>query len=54
MLISFALVVVTGIAQEFQSGMSWSAYSRFVGDDFGAPWAREGVALRRFATSSVR
>ena len=37
MLISFAVGVVTGIVQEFQFGMNWSGYSRFVGDVFGAP-----------------
>ncbi|GMA66367.1 hypothetical protein GCM10025859_68100 [Alicyclobacillus fastidiosus] len=31
-LLSFAVGVVTGIIQEFQFGMNWSAYSRFVGD----------------------
>ncbi|GAA3419075.1 cytochrome ubiquinol oxidase subunit I [Streptosporangium vulgare] len=35
--------VVTGIVQEFQFGMNWSAYSRFVGDVFGAPLAMEGL-----------
>ncbi|HMU27177.1 MAG TPA: cytochrome ubiquinol oxidase subunit I [Solirubrobacterales bacterium] len=44
MLISFALGVATGIVQEFQFGMNWSAYSRFVGDIFGAPLAMEGLA----------
>jgi cytochrome d ubiquinol oxidase subunit I len=44
MLISFALGVVTGIVQEFQFGMNWSDYSRFVGDIFGAPLAMEGLA----------
>ncbi len=44
MLISFALGVVTGIVQEFQFGMNWSQYSRFVGDIFGAPLAMEGLA----------
>ena len=34
-LINFAMGVVTGIVQEFQFGMNWSAYSRFVGDIFG-------------------
>jgi cytochrome d ubiquinol oxidase subunit I len=29
--------------QEFQFGMNWSAYSRFVGDIFGAPLAMEGL-----------
>ena len=43
MLILFALGVVTGIVQEFQFGMNWSAYSRFVGDIFGAPLAMEGL-----------
>ena len=42
-LINFALGVVTGIVQEFQFGMNWSAYSRFVGDVFGAPLAVEGL-----------
>jgi cytochrome d ubiquinol oxidase subunit I len=43
-LVNFALGVVTGIVQEFQFGMNWSAYSRFVGDVFGAPLAIEGLA----------
>ena len=42
-LINFALGVVTGIVQEFQFGMNWSSYSRFVGDIFGAPLALEGL-----------
>jgi cytochrome d ubiquinol oxidase subunit I len=42
-LINFAIGVVTGIVQEFQFGMNWSAYSRFVGDVFGAPLAVEGL-----------
>jgi cytochrome bd ubiquinol oxidase subunit I len=42
-LINFALGVVTGIVQEFQFGMNWSEYSRFVGDIFGAPLAVEGL-----------
>ncbi|HEX9122607.1 MAG TPA: cytochrome ubiquinol oxidase subunit I [Actinomycetota bacterium] len=42
-LINFALGVVTGIVQEFQFGMNWSTYSRFVGDVFGAPLAIEGL-----------
>ena len=42
-LINFALGVATGIVQEFQFGMNWSAYSRFVGDIFGAPLAIEGL-----------
>ena len=42
-LINFAIGVVTGIVQEFQFGMNWSDYSRFVGDVFGAPLAVEGL-----------
>lgn len=42
-LINFAIGVVTGIVQEFQFGMNWSSYSRFVGDIFGAPLAIEGL-----------
>ncbi|MET9488392.1 cytochrome ubiquinol oxidase subunit I [Nocardia sp. NPDC006630] len=42
-LINFALGVATGIVQEFQFGMSWSEYSRFVGDVFGAPLAMEAL-----------
>jgi cytochrome d ubiquinol oxidase subunit I len=43
-LINFALGIVTGLVQEFQFGMNWSSYSRFVGDVFGAPLAIEGLA----------
>jgi cytochrome bd ubiquinol oxidase subunit I len=43
MLISFSVGVVTGLVQEFQFGMNWSAYSRYVGDIFGAPLAMEGL-----------
>src|SRR5438270_6258396 len=43
MLVLFALGVVTGIVQEFQFGMNWSTYSRYVGDIFGAPLAMEGL-----------
>jgi cytochrome d ubiquinol oxidase subunit I len=42
-LIVFVMGAVTGIVQEFQFGMNWSAYSRFVGDVFGAPLAMEGL-----------
>ncbi|AMM21097.1 cytochrome BD ubiquinol oxidase subunit I [Frondihabitans sp. PAMC 28766] len=42
-LINFAMGTVTGIVQEFQFGMNWSNYSRFVGDVFGAPLALEGL-----------
>lgn len=43
-LINFATGVVTGIVQEFQFGMNWAGYSRFVGDIFGAPLAIEALA----------
>ena len=43
LLISMAIGVVTGIVQEFQFGMNWSLYSRYVGDIFGAPLAMEGL-----------
>lgn len=42
-LINFALGVATGIVQEFQFGLNWSEYSRFIGDVFGAPLALEGI-----------
>lgn len=42
-LLNFAIGVVTGIVQEFQFGMNWSAYSVFVGDVFGAPLALEAM-----------
>lgn len=42
-LINFAMGVVTGIVQEFQFGMNWSTYARFVGDIFGAPLAVEAL-----------
>jgi cytochrome bd ubiquinol oxidase subunit I len=44
LVINIAVAVVTGLVQEFQFGMNWSAYSRFVGDVFGAPLALEGLA----------
>lgn len=43
LLINIAIGVVTGIVQEFEFGMNWSDYSRFVGDVFGAPLAMEGL-----------
>jgi cytochrome d ubiquinol oxidase subunit I len=43
-LINFAIGVATGLVQEFQFGMNWSVYSRFVGNVFGAPLAIEGLA----------
>ncbi|MDT2814835.1 cytochrome ubiquinol oxidase subunit I [Vagococcus carniphilus] len=42
-LLGFAVGVVTGIIQEFQFGMNWSEYSRFMGDIFGAPLAVEAL-----------
>ena len=42
-LLAFAIGVVTGILQEFQFGMNWSEYSRFMGDVFGAPLAVEAL-----------
>ena len=42
-LVNFAAGVATGIVQEFQFGMNWSEYSRFVGDIFGAPLALEAL-----------
>jgi cytochrome bd ubiquinol oxidase subunit I len=44
MLINFAIGVATGLVQEFQFGMNWAGYSRYVGDVFGAPLAIEGLA----------
>jgi cytochrome d ubiquinol oxidase subunit I len=44
LIINVAVGVVTGLVQEFQFGMNWSVYSRFVGDVFGAPLAVEGLA----------
>jgi cytochrome bd ubiquinol oxidase subunit I len=44
LIINVAVGVVTGLVQEFQFGMNWSSYSRFVGDVFGAPLAMEGLA----------
>ena len=43
LLLNFAVGVVTGILQEFQFGMNWSTFSRFVGDVFGVPLAIEGL-----------
>ncbi|GAA4847161.1 cytochrome ubiquinol oxidase subunit I [Paenibacillus vulneris] len=42
-LLNFAVGVVTGIMQEFQFGMNWSDYSRFVGAVFGGPLAIEAL-----------
>ena len=44
LLINVAVGVVTGLVQEFEFGMNWSTYSRYVGGVFGAPLAMEGLA----------
>src|SRR5579859_7782623 len=52
-LINIAMGVVTGIVQEFQFGMSWSNYSRFVGDIFGAPLAFEALIAFFFESTFI-
>src|SRR5690349_11595284 len=52
-LINFAIGVVTGIVQEFQFGMNWSEYSRYVGDVFGAPLAMEGLLAFFFEATFI-
>ena len=52
-LINFAMGVVTGIVQEFQFGMNWSDYSRFVGDVFGAPLAMEDLIAFFFEATFI-
>jgi len=42
-LVNFAIGVVTGITLEFQFGMNWAEYSKYVGDIFGAPLAIEAT-----------
>jgi cytochrome d ubiquinol oxidase subunit I len=42
-LINFALGIVTGLTLEFQFGMNWAEYSKYVGDIFGAPLAIEAT-----------
>jgi cytochrome bd ubiquinol oxidase subunit I len=37
------LGIATGVVQEFEFGMNWSSYSRFVGNIFGSLLAAEGV-----------
>jgi cytochrome d ubiquinol oxidase subunit I len=44
LVINIAIGVVTGLVQEFLFGMNWGAYSRLVGNIFGAPLAMEGLA----------
>ncbi|MGW5332350.1 cytochrome ubiquinol oxidase subunit I [Streptomyces bauhiniae] len=52
-LINIAMGVVTGIVQEFQFGMNWSEYSRFVGDIFGAPLAFEALIAFFFESTFI-
>jgi len=42
-LINFALGIVTGITLEFQFGMNWAEYSKYVGDIFGSLLAIEAT-----------
>ena len=44
LLINIAIGVATGLVQEFEFGMNWSVYAKFVGNVFGAPLAIEGLA----------
>jgi len=44
LIVNFGIGIATGIVQEFQFGMNWSEYARYVGDVFGAPLALEGLA----------
>ncbi|GAB4389758.1 MAG: cytochrome ubiquinol oxidase subunit I [Thermodesulfovibrionales bacterium] len=41
--INFVIGVVTGLTLEFQFGMNWAEYSKYVGDIFGAPLAIEAT-----------
>lgn len=43
LVLNFAIGIATGIVQEFQFGLNWSEYARYVGDVFGAPLALEGL-----------
>ncbi|WP_193103988.1 cytochrome ubiquinol oxidase subunit I [Brachybacterium sp. FME24] len=43
LIVNFGIGIATGIVQEFQFGMNWSEYSRYIGDVFGAPLALEGL-----------
>ncbi|GAA2466860.1 cytochrome ubiquinol oxidase subunit I [Streptomyces macrosporus] len=52
-LINIAMGVVTGIVQEFQFGMNWSDYSRFVGDVFGVPLAFEALIAFFFESTFI-
>ncbi|WP_188399638.1 cytochrome ubiquinol oxidase subunit I [Sporomusa sp. GT1] len=50
-LVNYAVGIETGLVNEFQFGMNWSEYSRFVGSVFGPPLAFE--ALTAFFVESV-
>src|SRR6266568_4127345 len=52
LVINVAIGVVTGLVQEFEFGMNWSAYSRLVGNVFGAPLAMEGLGAFFMAANS--
>jgi len=39
----FALGIATGVVMEFEFGMNWANYSRFVGNIFGSLLAAEGI-----------
>jgi cytochrome d ubiquinol oxidase subunit I len=39
----FAMGIATGVVQEFEFGMNWADYSRFVGNIFGSLLAAEGI-----------
>ncbi|MFL6116931.1 MAG: cytochrome ubiquinol oxidase subunit I [Catenulispora sp.] len=41
LIVTFAVGVVTGLVQEFQFGMGWSAFAKFYGDVFGPTLAIE-------------
>jgi cytochrome d ubiquinol oxidase subunit I len=43
LIVTFAVGVVTGLVQEFQFGLGWSAFAKFYGDVFGPTLAVEGM-----------
>ncbi len=50
-LVNYAVGIATGLVNEFQFGMNWAEYSRYVGSVFGPPLAFE--ALTAFFVGSV-
>lgn len=50
-LVNYAVGIATGLVNEFQFGMNWAEYSRYVGSVFGPPLAFE--ALTAFFAGSV-